>query len=261
MLKKAKARIAKASLAIGLIALLQFSLAVIVFFSWPDLQKCFASGDKIDITTRCVGHVAYHYRDAVNVVATVLVALFTFTLWRSTKAMMTATKETADLTRETVNLTREDVNRAREEFISTHRPRLRVRQFMLDTPTPDDPLMVSFALINIGETSANWRNVVGEVVLLLQNGRFLGLNEIAQPIDEPPIRSGERRHRTILSRFNVTAEQIDAIAKGELIICAVGELEYTDELGVPRRTGFRRNYDFGSDKFIATTDQDDEYWD
>jgi hypothetical protein len=256
MLKRAS--LAKASTAIGLIALLLFSLAVIVFFSWPELQKCFASGDKIVITARCVGHVAYHYREAVNAVATVFVALFTFTLWRSTEAMMSATRQTAILTRDTVNL-------AREEFISTHRPRLRVRQFNLDTLTPNNPLVVRFALRNIGETKAHWRTLAVDVVLWNEREGFweTPIDEIVKPLDNcRPIKSGQRlQTNDFASRFNVTAEQIDAIKSGELIVCVVGELGYADDLGVMRRTGFRRNYNPLSNLFEPTPNPDQEYED
>ena len=266
----------KASIAIGLVALLLFSL--VVFFSSSALQECqsrqsetyaeqakanppilsFASANQIVITARCVGHVVNDYRDAVTAFATCFIALFTLTLWLSTRAIMSATKAT----KETVNLTRETVILTREEFISTHRPRLRVRQFILDTPTPENPLIVHFAIINTGETRANWRDMAAEVALW--NGRFWeapGINQIVQPVTNPPLRSGQRVRITIQSRFNVTAAQIGAIERGELIICAVGELAYADDLGVTRRTGFRRNYDIGSDMFTATSNQDQEYED
>jgi len=52
-----------------------------------------------------------------------------------------------------------------------------------------------------------------------------------------------------------------AVEQQKLIICAVGELIYGDLLGTQRRTGFRRNYDFSSDMFIASQNQDQEYQD
>jgi hypothetical protein len=45
------------------------------------------------ICVRCTGHVLYEYRDAITAIATVFIAAFTFTLWRSTKRMTQATAE------------------------------------------------------------------------------------------------------------------------------------------------------------------------
>jgi hypothetical protein len=46
-----------------------------------------------------------------------------------------------------------------------------------------------------------------------------------------------------------------------LIVCAVGEFTYADDLGTERRTGFRRNYDPRADMFSASPNQDQEYQD
>ena len=73
----------------------------------------FAGSDTGAIAIRCAGHVTYEYRDAVTAVATVFIALFTLTLWLSTKKMMAATKAAVDL--------------ASKEFIATHRPKVIVR--------------------------------------------------------------------------------------------------------------------------------------
>jgi hypothetical protein len=40
---------------------------------------------------------------------------------------------------------------ARREFISTHRPKLIVRQFQLDAPRPNQPITVHFSIINVGD--------------------------------------------------------------------------------------------------------------
>ena len=65
----------------------------------------------------------------------------------------------------------------------------------------------------------------------------------------------------VQSRFDITPEQLEAVKQENLIICAVGELIYVDLLGTQRRTGFRRNYDFSTDMFIASQNQDQEYQD
>lgn len=48
----------------------------------PELTLPF--GDHVAIRFRCSGHILYKYRDATTAVATIFIALFTFTLWFST---------------------------------------------------------------------------------------------------------------------------------------------------------------------------------
>jgi hypothetical protein len=151
---------------------------------------------------------------------------------------------------------------SREEFISTHRPRLLVRQFQLVPPIPNQVVKIKFSIINIGDTEAIWKFIAAEAALW--NGRYWeapGIDFVQKPISEKPIKNGQRVSITIQSRFNVTPEQIEAVEQQKLIICAVGELIYADLQGTQRRTGFRRNYDFPTDMFIASQNQDQEYQD
>jgi hypothetical protein len=83
------------------------------------------------------------------------------------------------------------------------------------------------------------------------------------PVSSHPTRWGQRTafQTTIFSRFNVTAEQISDIQNSKLIVCAVCEFAYADDLGMTRRTGFRRNYDATADMFTASPNIDQEYED
>jgi hypothetical protein len=195
-----------------------------------------------------VGKALDRWSTLITALATVVIGLFTFTLWTSNRQLLKTTNQS--------------INLARDEFLSTHRPKLRVRQFVLDLPTPENPLVVHFATVNVGATPANWRNIAAEVALW--NGRSWeapGVHQIVESINHPPIKSGQRLQVAIRSRFNISAEQIRAIEKGSLVVCAVGELTYADSSGVMRRTGFRRNYDIGADMFTASPNKDQEYED
>jgi len=180
--------------------------------------------------------------------ATIFIAVFTLTLKRSTDKLWETNKE--------------QIHLARDEFISSHRPRLIVRQFVLLTPRPDQPLKITFAVINVGDTEAIFKFIAAEAALL--NGRYWeapGIDFIVKPVSERPIKNGQRVSMTIQSRFNITADQIKAVEQAALIICAVGELTYIDCLGTERRTGFRRNYDVSTDIFGISPNQDQEYQD
>jgi hypothetical protein len=175
------------------------------------------------------------------------IAIFTAVLAVSTIALWRATKRQIEL--------------AREEFISTHRPKLIVRQFGLAAqPQHGDILQVEFSIVNIGDSDANWQDIGGEVAL--SNGREweTPIDNIVRPISRAPIRSGERVGAVIQSRFRITADQIRGLGTASLIICAVGELTYVDALGTRRRTGFRRHFDAADNRFVIFP-SDDEYSD
>jgi hypothetical protein len=154
------------------------------------------------------------------------------------------------------------IDLSKNEFISTHRPKLIVRQFVLTKPEPDQIVKIDFSIINVGSTEATWRYLAAEVALW--NGQYWeapGIDHIIKPISLPPIKNGQRVSATIQSRFNITADQIRAVEKGNLIVCAVGELTYADALATNRRTSFRRNYDCSTDMFITSPNPDQEYQD
>jgi hypothetical protein len=152
---------------------------------------------------------------------------------------------------------------ARSEFISTHRPRLIVRQFQLDRPLHDDALKCRFSIINVGDTEGVVTLVTAQIALW--NGSFWeapGINPLIRPLKQPiTMRNGVRISATATSVFNVTEDQIAGVQGGSLIVCAVGEITYTDALGTERRTGFRRNYNVSTDMFTASTNEDQEYQD
>jgi hypothetical protein len=195
---------------------------------------------------RCIWDNASH--DNVVAFGTILIAVFTYVLYRSTSKLWEAGEKQFKL--------------ARDEFISTHRPKLIVRQFVLAKPVPGEVIKVEFSIVNIGATEAIWRYIAVEVALW--NGQYWeapGLDHIVKPTSMPPLKNGQRAGMTIQSRFNITADQIAAIEQKKLIICAVGEFTYADAVGTQRRTSFRRNYDLASDMFIASPYSEHEYQD
>lgn len=157
--------------------------------------------------------------------ATIAIAAFTYALKRATDRLWDANKRQIAL--------------ARDEFISTNRPKLIVRQLILQPPVIKDVLKIDFSILNVGNTEATVRLIGAEVALW--NGKFWeapGIDVNVRPFGPRVIRNGERVSVTIISRFNLTATQLTAIQQGTFIICALGEFTYTDALGTERRTGF-----------------------
>jgi hypothetical protein len=99
---------------------------------------------------------------------------------------------------------------------------------------------------------------------VLWNGRSFelpGLDPVIKPIDPTIIRSGQRVTAAAQSKSDLTDIQIEAIARGDLVVCAIGEITYKDALGTERRTGFYRRYDASADMFVASERDDQEYQD
>jgi hypothetical protein len=153
---------------------------------------------------------------------------------------------------------------ARDEFISTHRPKLVVRQFQIDPTSPGQPLRVTFSVINVGSTDATVRSIAGEVVIwnTLSN-HYLepGIDPVLRPIQNTILKSGTRSAFTAQSRFLFQQSHIGAVQTASYQIRCLGEIAYADGLGVLRRTGFHRRYDIANDKFLRSDDPDEEYCD
>jgi hypothetical protein len=138
----------------GMLAWLLSLAATVAFTCWaistsPEFEKCAASEyrpqkqesadnppprtlaftDSVALYARCEGHVLYEYRDAITAVSTAFIALFTLTLWLSTWGLLRATNQSIRL--------------ARDEFISTHRPLLKVKFVHMDTKDGYVALMFS----------------------------------------------------------------------------------------------------------------------
>jgi hypothetical protein len=150
----------------------------------------------------------------------------------------------------------------RDEFVSTHRPKLIVRQFQVDPILKDQVITIRFSLINIGDTNAIPRYTASEIGLWnSDHWEAPGISSIVQKVDLPPIKGGQRISFTSKSNFVATEDKIRAIVAGNFIVCIVGEITYADAMGTNRRTGFRRAYDRITDKFVPSQDQDEEYCD
>lgn len=68
------------------------------------------------------------------------------------------TKATAEASINAANSAREQVVLAREEFIASHRPRLKIRNFRI-APVSKDKILIQYRVVNVGDTTAtivNW---------------------------------------------------------------------------------------------------------
>lgn len=104
------------------------------------------------VWTKCFGRFLYETRDALTAIATVFIALFTYTLYRATTQQARITTDALEL--------------ARNEFVSSWRPKLRVSNIVVSKHHGDNifeelpiftagkPLKGELYIVNVGGTPA-----------------------------------------------------------------------------------------------------------
>jgi hypothetical protein len=195
----------------------------------PKFFHSFIMGTRL--RTNCIGSLLYDNRDAVTAVATAFIAIFTLTLWWSTRGMLRVTNESIKL--------------AKEEFISTNRPRVILRIIHFSYPedrTQDVPIMCIF--VNIGRTDAEIIELDIEFVHR-PNRQFRPVPRQASagtPLKGGgrTMKSGETFSREIQSGLK---ESEIALIAGQPLYYVRGAMTYLDKGGVRRSIGFCRDYD------------------
>jgi hypothetical protein len=238
--------------AVGLAIVAGACLSLYVLSSSSSFQACIVHKDNIAIYARCAGRVIYAYRDGATAVSTIFIALFTATLWWSTKGMLNSTRESVEL--------------GRREFRSTHRPRIIVRfvQGPFLENAHEGP-MYQFIWVTLANVGVNPANIVAfgcDLARRDKNGwRPPGLDAVAKEIAPITLASGERHTFTVRARAPYTDTQIFADSFSAQKLCAVGTVSYSDGNGTVRETGFFRTYDEASEGFVKPENNEDEYQD
>lgn len=246
-------------------------------------QECTALAGPVLVSLTAIVDFADGHGDAITGVFTIALAIFTARLWFSTEKLWGVTNQSVEL--------------ARKEFISSHRPRMRLKHIWMtdgsllrndDTTWQNGPLEFNLDIVNIGNTDGyiTWINF--ESVLLPPGQRL----PQRPPYDEVP--AGPADTRT--SRFRNNAligpgltftrqvcdgrildpGEVQSVLSGQWRLYLVGTIEYYDfipvrdgvgNLGALRQTAFCRrmtftNYpptagDFG--RFEIEKDRDYEY--
>ncbi len=185
------------------------------------------------------------YNGAVTAAATVFIGIYTYVLAR-------VTGRQARLTREAIDL-------ARQEFISTHRPHLKVRFVKMASPMPGAPLAISYEIVNVGQTNAeivrNEKEIIVHVPGAIEPIRFSGGGDLNKPIP-----AGGRvldSHSTgtpYRPEWNLTSP-------AGVYVVFRGTIEYRDANGVNRRTAFDTHRDPHELSFHPTDNPDYQYED
>jgi len=198
----------------------------------------------------CVGLWINENKDAITAISTLLIAIFTFTLWRSTEKLWKATKATIDLTR--------------QEFLAEHRPRLIVRGVSINDVMgvggARDLLAAEYTIANVGDTAATIIETSDHLWLPTTDENLPPIPDYADPktvsIKIEAGASFPMKHygtSELLERFHFAGGAAIGpthnLPVSDPMLWFLGYVQYVDGLGTKRRTGFLRKRDFTTGRF------------
>lgn len=144
------------------------------------------------------------------------------------------------------------------EWVSTHRPKLRVRYFTYIGISGDDPAEVSFDIVNIGGSAAtitdsSWKIVVRNPKLLSTPYYHAG----------KPVRpAGKVIDLTDSERVTVDDDFVSRTIEGKYQHLVIyGYIRYADQYGARRTTAFGRYWDAERARFLPVDDPEYNYED
>ncbi len=175
------------------------------------------------------------HNPAVTALATILIAVFTIVLTFVTGGQALQTRKALNLTR---------------------RPKLRVR---LTRPLfTDGAIKIAYTLINVGDKPAILKR--HEITLYMQpNATDAEIKVIAENLSLPcpHLQGGESRDMS--TTIGAQNDLGWSIANNNSVLRGI--LEYEDEFGIMRRTGFSRTWDVKLRRFRKGDDIEEEYED
>jgi len=235
------------------------ALTAIILFSTPSFNQCTqeyaTNGDSnklkehISALRWCVGEFIEAYEGSIVAFGTLIIAVFTIVLSIATVKLWSSTAELARLTRNSINL-------AREEFVSSHRPRLRVR-LVNAFLTEGHPVRIQYYVVNIGNTNARIISNDTEIHIERVDGKKLS---DAKGINEPrAVLAGQallfaRDMDNIIYRGDW---DLKGIMDGKVRIS--GFVRYEDANGTVRETTFWRIFRGDTKRFRPLTPADPDY--
>jgi hypothetical protein len=197
---------------------------------------------------------------AITALATVAIGWFTFTLWRATTG--------------TLKVALDSVQLAREEFLSTQRPKIKLKHFWLanDNIWNEKPVIVNFWVVNTGTSNAIG-HLIGLRHFVIHKNESLPIDPTIPtltPIGGRPLIPGLNwQYHNIDTKIIITRAQADDIRQSKRDLYFIGYISYFDGAGRMRITGFCRKLqvperdwsDISKCRFYVEMDPDYEYED
>jgi hypothetical protein len=215
----------------------------------------------------------------VTAIFTVVLAIATIRLWNSTADLAKFAEQQASDMQESIRLAREAAENARQELVLTQRPKLRVRNIVIEdqrvhkgrSPLFEEKKWVrgKLAVVNVGGTRAV---IVGSLCIVYWSPEGL-------PLQSPC--AGREGNAAFTPQFLAVGQAISGMFESEKVmdgrghtigteivgglhLYVMGWVDYRDDIGVLRRTTFCREYQgrgFAHGRFGPVDDTDYEYED
>ena len=195
----------------------------------------------------------------VTAIATVFVAGFTWTLWRTSKSQGSLAQQSIDL--------------ARKEFISTHRPRIILRAAYTGDLKEGHIIPIRLHIANIGETKGKIVSSTLRITEMPGDQRPAGGApfELENFMDQTELEAGgsmlmpaglsvpKWNADRFLKKWRMTTEGPQPYRTFQIWL--TGQMIYIDDLGIPRRTSFYRVLDPERQRFYTVDEPDLDYAD
>ncbi len=188
-------------------------------------------------------------RDDWLTAAIALMAIFTASVWWSTRRLWKAGER--------------QIRLAREEFNATHRPRASVRRMGTDL-IPNEPIKIEFTIVNSGDTAITGFSCNTTILYLKGVGAIHGVPTFdpnTTSTSDALLQIGEGKKIQVLEVASLDPKQHKDITSGSEILHLIGYVVYRDKVGTTRRTGFFRYYDRERKRFRVIDDPEYEYQD
>ena len=153
-------------------------------------------------------------------------------------------------------LLRLQVKSMREEYISTHRPKLILRDAFCQDNELGHQISVDYVIVNVGETRAKITSSTVEV-RIIRNYGFGAQSRVEAPhgvnlIGNVSINPGEGLPRMHIDKqkWGTDNDSRHAFSEPTLGVFFCGHIVYEDDLGIVRHTMFWRKYDLAESRFL-----------
>jgi hypothetical protein len=191
-------------------------------------QTCATLFEAIVRLIRFIWESADH--DNITAFGTVMIAMFTLTLWRSTSNLWVATNKAAAAARDAA----EHIPRVERAYVFLWRE---VSHATRPNPLGGDIFEINFAFHNYGKTPAIVRRIEGDIPVV--DNYPTSLRDVGA-LDIPPalIISGDETGQSYRQSQLIMPDQWPVIQRWERRLLFLGRVVYLDIFGQERETGF-----------------------
>jgi hypothetical protein len=216
----------------------------------------------------------------VLALATIALCLATILLWWSTRKLVMeavtqgrdmkraveiaadaarASSELAAATKLSADAATSAATTARAALVNAARPRVVARRLTLYPPKPGQKVLVRVELANKGASVARIAEYWCEVVVGQAMPAWYPVNPPHR--EASPLIAGQFTVHDATTDQPITEKEFFKLQSGDLSVFLMGQINYADDVGTVRQTGFARGYDHKSGRFIPIDDPDYEFID